>query len=84
MLKAYYLATDHCVEFSLSLKYQRQNNNTMDVIPLSLVLALNKTSRTNQVNIHLFQVNIRNSRKRCEICSELTMKTSTSFSCFYC
>ena len=28
-----------------------------------------------KANIHLFQVNIRNTRKRCEICLKLTIKT---------
>ena len=28
-----------------------------------------------QPNIHLFKVNSRNTRKRCEICSKLTIKT---------
>ena len=38
-------------------------------------------------NIYLFKVNNRNTRKRCEICSKLTIKTPerrlTSFWCFY-
>ena len=34
-------------------------------------------------NIDLFKVNNRNSRKRCEICSQLTIKTSERFWCFY-
>ena len=32
------------------------------------------TIRTNPANIHLFQVNNRNTKKRCEICSQLTIK----------
>ena len=30
----------------------------------------------NRANIYLFKVNNKNNRKRCEICSKLTMKTS--------
>ena len=39
--------------------------------------AMSKTSLTisNQANIYLFSVNDRNTRKRCEICSELAIKT---------
>ena len=36
-------------------------------------------------NIYLFKVNNRNARKRCEICSKLTVKTSTmSLTSFWC
>ena len=35
--------------------------------PLSLI---------NSANIYLFKVNNRNTRKRCDICSKLTIKTS--------
>ena len=52
----------------------------------------------NPANIYLFKANNRNTRKRCEICSKLTIKTSeqlvfllltlnvfhTCFSYFYC
>ena len=31
--------------------------------------------RSYPANIHLFKVNNRNTRERCEICSKLTMKT---------
>ena len=46
-------------------------------------------SNKNLVSIFLFQVNNRNTRKRCEIRSKLTIKTTktallTSFLCFYC
>ena len=34
-------------------------------------------------NMYLFKVSIRNTRKRCEICSELT-KTLATFWCLYC
>ena len=38
-------------------------------------------------NTYLFKVNNRNTRKRCEVCSKLTIKTTTtsgtSFKCFY-
>ena len=33
-------------------------------------------------NIYLFKVNNKNTRKRCEICSKLTIKTPER--CFYC
>ena len=40
---------------------------------------------TNPANIYLFKVNSRNIKKRCEIYSELAIKTPlTSFCCFYC
>ena len=35
-------------------------------------------------NIYLFQVNNKNTRKRCEICSTLTTKTPEQRRCFYC
>ena len=35
-----------------------------------------KSVRHNPVNIYLFKVNKRNARKRCEICSKLTINTS--------
>ena len=43
----------------------------------------------NSANVYLFKVINRNSRKRCEICLKLTVKTPerrslTSFSCFCC
>ena len=34
-----------------------------------------KNKRWSPVNIYLFKVNNRNTRKRCEICSNLTIKT---------
>ena len=34
-------------------------------------------------NICLFQVNNRNTRKRCEICSKLTIKTLERRHCYY-
>ena len=34
-----------------------------------------KVFRANPTNIYLFKVNNRNTRKRCEICSKLTIKT---------
>ena len=40
---------------------------------------------TNPANIYLFKVNSRNIKKRCEIYSELAIKTPlTSLCCFYC
>ena len=43
---------------------------------------------TKKTNICLFKDNNRNTRKRCEICSKLKIKTAerrqTSFLCFYC
>ena len=38
----------------------------------------------NPANIYLFKFNNRKTRKRSEICSKLTIKTLTSFWCFYC
>ena len=35
-------------------------------------------------NIYLFKVNNRSTRKRCEICSELTVKTPEPHYCLYC
>ena len=40
--------------------------------------SLNNYHRDNPGNIYLFKVNNSNSRKRCEICSELTIKTPFS------
>ena len=44
--------------------------------------------RTNPANIYLFKFNNGNTRKRCEICSKITIKTQerrlTSFWYFYC
>ena len=39
-------------------------------------LVLPKSKCNNPANIYLFKVNNRNTIKRCEICSELTIKTT--------
>ena len=36
------------------------------------------------INNFLLNINKRNIGKRCEICSKLTIKTPTSYWCFYC
>ena len=84
MFKVYYLNAYYYVEFSFSLKQQRQDKTTMGVISLSLVLTLNKTLRTNPANIHLFKFNNRNTRKRCKMCSEVFFfLTLNLFSTFF-
>ena len=48
-------------------------------------LMKSNTYDTNPTGIYLPQVNHRNTRIRCEICSKLTIKTrQASFSCLYC
>ena len=42
---------------------------------LRLCLNLNTTQKFNPTNIYLFKLNKRYTRKRCEICSKLTIKT---------
>ena len=42
---------------------------------LTKLLIISELYAINPVNIYLFKVNNRNTRKRCEICSKLTIKT---------
>ena len=50
-----------------------------DICVLGNVLTLQIILRNYPANIYLFKVNNRNSRKRCEICSKLTIKTPGVF-----
>ena len=42
---------------------------------LTNLLIISELYAINPVNIYLFKVNNRNTRKRCQICSKLTIKT---------
>ena len=50
-----------------------------DICVLGNVLTLQIILRNYPANIYLFKVNNRNNRKRCEICSKLTIKTPGVF-----
>ena len=58
-------ATKNCQHFDIIEHLDSFNS----IFTLKLLLRYNPT------NIHLFKVNNRNTRKRCEICSKLTIKT---------
>ena len=64
-----------CSELAIKTPERRHDLEIEETeIFIIMNVQLNK-SKKNTANIYLFKVNKRNSRKRCEICSKLTIKT---------
>ena len=56
-------------------KKLRKGGTKLYIIKLYKVIT-NEVIVNNQANIYLFKVNNKNTKKRCEICSKLTIKAS--------
>ena len=67
------------VSYCRSLSYRNQStdlqNKSMDLFLYDKEFRHERVKRYFPVNIYLFKVNNRNTRKRCEICSKCTMST---------
>ena len=56
--------------------FSKTKQKSVLIIKKNILKLDNKNNRTEYpANIYLFKVNNRNTRKRCEICSKLTIKT---------
>ena len=62
-------------ELSVSVKKNPDRKKNQSPNRISWWKQLNKASASFPANIHLFKVNSRSTRQRCEICSKLTVKT---------